>query len=53
MEYVAKLFFRDDEVAMQLHVPAKDHINNHPFVLHWWRPHSKLKRIPLPPKGYV
>ena len=51
MEAIARLLFRDGEVAMQLHVPAKDHINEHPFVLHWWRP--RLKRIPLPPKGYV
>lgn len=53
MELVAGLFFKSDEVAMQLHVPAKDHINAHPFVLHWWRPLGKLKKIPLPPKGYV
>jgi hypothetical protein len=53
MEHIAKLFFKDDEVAVQYHVPAKDHINNHPYVLHWWRPRSKLKRIPMPPKSYV
>lgn len=53
MEHIAKLFFEDDEVAMQLHLPANDHINIHPFVLHWWRPRSKLKKIPLPPKSYV
>ena len=38
MEHVARLFFRDDEAAMQLHVPAQEHINIHPNVLHWWRP---------------
>lgn len=53
MEYVARLFFKTDEIAMQLHVPEKDYINNHPFVLHWWRPISKLKKIPLPPKSLV
>ena len=53
MELVAKLFFNADEVAMQLHVPLKDHVNNHPFCLHWWRPRSKLKSIPLPPKILV
>jgi hypothetical protein len=53
MELVAKLFFKNDEEAMQLHVPIKDHINEHPFVLHWWRPRSKLKKIPLPPKYMV
>jgi hypothetical protein len=53
MEHIAKLFFKENEVAMQLYVPATDHINNMPFCLHWWRPHSKLKPIPLPPKRYV
>jgi hypothetical protein len=53
MEAVARVFFKDDEVAMQLHVPASDHINNHPFTLHWWRPLSKLRKIPLPPKVMV
>ena len=40
MEFIARLFFEDHEVAMQLHVPASDHVNNHPFCLHWWRPHN-------------
>lgn len=53
MEMIARLFFKDDEVAMQLHVPRADHVNIHPFVLHWWRPLSKLKKISLPPKEFV
>jgi hypothetical protein len=53
MSFVHRAFFTPDEVAMQLHVPEKNHINNHPFVLHIWRPRSKLKRIPLPPKDFV
>ena len=40
MEFIAGLFFKDDETAMQLHVPTSDHINNHPYCLHWWRPHG-------------
>ena len=51
MEWVKRTFFKDSETAMQLHVPPGDHINNHPFVLHLWRPH--LKPIPMPPKSYV
>lgn len=47
MEHIAGLFFRDDEVAMQLHIPAADHVNNHPYFLHWWRPHDV--QIPRPP----
>ena len=46
MEFIAGLFFKEDETAMQLHVPATDHVNNHPFCLHWWRPHDV--EIPRP-----
>lgn len=51
MEHVKRLFFRDDEAAMQLHVPADDHINNHPYCLHLWRPHAS--EIPRPPGWMV
>jgi hypothetical protein len=51
MSAVHRIFFGDDEVAMQLHVPSKDHVNNHPFCLHLWRPWSK--KIPLPPRRFV
>ena len=51
MEFVAKLFFKPDETAMQLHVPATDHVNNHPFCLHLWRPHDAV--IPRPPASLV
>jgi hypothetical protein len=51
MEVIAKLFFRPNEAAYQLHVPAKDYVNEHPHTLHWWRPHHQ--KIPRPPKQYV
>ena len=51
MEHVAALFFEDHEVAMQLHVPTADHVNNHPFCLHWWRPLEA--EIPRPPSIMV
>jgi len=47
MEQVKRLFFADGETAMQLHVPASDHVNNHPYCLHLWRPHEA--EIPRPP----
>lgn len=47
MEQIAALFFKDDECAFQLHVPRNDHINMHPFCLHWWRPLDQ--EIPRPP----
>ena len=51
MEQVKRLFFRDDETAMQLHVPPEDHINNHPHCLHLWRPLDA--EIPRPPSILV
>ncbi|WP_319519854.1 hypothetical protein [uncultured Martelella sp.] len=51
MEYVKRLFFREDETAMQLHVPPADHISHHPFCLHMWRPHHI--EIPMPPSFMV
>lgn len=51
MEHVKRLFFRDDETAMQLHVPPTDHINVHPFCLHLWRPQGV--EIPRPPGWMV
>lgn len=50
MEHVKRLFFNDDEPAMQLHLPPTDHISVHPYCLHIWRPHDGL---PLPPKDMV
>lgn len=51
MEFVKRTFFADDEVAMQLHVPAADHISVHPYCLHLWRPHAAA--IPRPPAWMV
>ena len=51
MEHVKRLFFKDHEEAMQLHVPVSDHINCHPHCLHLWRPQQE--RIPRPPGWMV
>lgn len=51
MEHVKRLFFKEDETAMQLHVPPADHINCHPFTLHLWRPLDR--EIPRPPAYLV
>ena len=51
MEWVAKTFFRDDEAAVQYHVPESDHVNCHPFCLHWWRPTQET--LPRPPTHMV
>lgn len=51
MEFIKRLFFLPEEVAMQLHVPPSDHISFHPYCLHIWRPHGA--EIPLPPPELV
>lgn len=51
MKRVKELFFLPDEWAMELHAPAKDHINVHPHVLHLWRP--LCTPIPIPPREMV
>lgn len=51
MEQVKRLFFEDDETAMQLHVPASDHISFHPHCLHLWRPQNI--DFPRPPSIMV
>lgn len=51
MERVAKVFFKLNEHAMQLHLPESEHINCHPYCLHWWRPW--VTAIPLPPSYMV
>lgn len=51
MDHVKRMFFKDDEVAIQLHVPPRDHINQHNYCLHLWRP--QLKDIPMPPMEFV
>jgi hypothetical protein len=52
MDFLARLFFRPDETAMQLHVPHTEHVNYHPHCLHLWRP-TGLKKIPVPPSWMV
>jgi hypothetical protein len=50
MEWIKCLFFLPNEIAFQLHVPIKEHINI-PYTLHLWRPHHIP--IPLPPSIMV
>lgn len=52
MDYVKRRFFREDETAMQLHVPATEHISGHPYCLHLWRPLGG-HAIPRPPSIMV
>lgn len=51
MDYIRSLFFKDDEVVMQLHPEESKHINVMENCLHLWRPQKES--IPLPPEWMV
>lgn len=51
MDAVFRAFFAEGETAMQLHVPHSEHVNDHPYCLHIWRPHNAA--IPKPPAIFV
>lgn len=50
LEYVKRIFWRDDEWSIQLHAPPAAHISVHPHVLHLWRP---IGDLPVPPRETV
>ena len=46
-----EIFWKDDEVCMQLHPKKGEYVNNHSYCLHIWRPTDK--EIPTPPSVMV
>jgi len=38
MQLVKTLFWDDDERVIQFHPPEEEYVNQHPFVLHLWKP---------------
>ena len=46
MCFIKEMFFDDEDCVMQLHPPASEYVNNHPYTLHLWQPHSLS--IPMP-----
>ena len=46
-----EIFWRDDEVCMQLHPKKEDYVSNHNYCLHIWKPIDK--EIPTPPSIMV
>jgi hypothetical protein len=48
---IKDIFFHEDECAVQYHPLKKDYVNNHPYVLHLWRPQNI--EIPMPPRELV
>jgi hypothetical protein len=47
MCYIKAFFWDEEEMVMQLHPPKSQYVNNHPHVLHLWKPTEK--EIPAPP----
>jgi len=44
---IKDIFFREDECVVQYHPAKVDYVNNHPYVLHLWRPQNVY--LPMPP----
>lgn len=38
MQWMKEVFWDDEDVVMQLHPKKSEYVNNHPNVLHLWRP---------------
>ena len=51
MQKMKEIFWKDDEVCMQLHPRKEYYVNNHPHCLHIWKPINK--KIPTPPSIMV
>jgi len=47
MTHIAALFFKDDEMAMLLHLPTVGRASPPSYCVDWWRPHGQ--DIPRPP----
>lgn len=51
MCYIKGLFWDEETVVSQFHVPKSQHINNHPYCLHMWRRIGSV--VELPPSEAV
>ena len=51
MCYIKDLFWDEEDVVIQYHPPKSQHIDNHPYCLHLWRPIKE--KIPTPPSIMV
>lgn len=51
MAWIAGIFFKDTETAMQIRPALDQYVNCHPYCLHWWR--SQTQIIVWPPREFV
>ena len=47
MCWVKEQFFENNEIVVQFHPAKSEYVNDHPFVLHLWRPIKSP--VPMPP----
>lgn len=48
---IKNMFWDEEDVVIQYHPKKSEYVNNHPYVLHLWRPINI--EIPTPPSIYV
>lgn len=48
---VKDIFWDEEDCVVQYHPPKSEYVNNHPFVLHLWRP--CFVELPRPPIDMV
>ena len=46
MCFAKDLFFDEEEIVVQYHPAKKEYVNDHPYVLHLWRPHHQGYPMP-------
>lgn len=51
MCFIKKMFWDDEDLAVQYHPPKSEHVNQFPWALHLWR-HVSIE-MPRPPKILV
>jgi len=51
MCFIKAIFWDSEDCVMQLHPPASEYVNKHPYCLHLWRPVKHT--IPKPPTWMV
>lgn len=48
MEEVKRMFFKPEEIAMQLHPAEDEYVNFHRYCLHLWRPQPRPNPVIVP-----
>lgn len=51
MCYIKEIFWDPEDVVLQYHPRESQYVNNHPHVLHLWRP--TVQAVPEPPRILV